>query len=143
MLILPSVTPLTYQKYLSLSKGQMTDLIYTEKELVQSLREYISAEESKLAAVKRYIQTLWLNNNPTVIFRYCTWVQYWCHWTWMLPFNATLYLLFKPEAELIPHNYQTVFKCNIWKYTFILLLLTFLILWFDKYPSLWINVSKK
>lgn len=32
----------------------MTDLIYTEKELVQSLREYIEAEESKLAAVKRY-----------------------------------------------------------------------------------------
>lgn len=35
----------------------MTDLIYTEKELVQSLREYIKAEESKLAAVKRYIYT--------------------------------------------------------------------------------------
>lgn len=35
--------------------GQMTDLIYTEKELVQSLREYIKAEESKLDAVKRYI----------------------------------------------------------------------------------------
>lgn len=33
--------------------GQMTDLIYTEKELVQSLKEYIQAEESKLAAVKR------------------------------------------------------------------------------------------
>lgn len=33
----------------------MTDLIYTEKELVQSLRDYIKAEESKLAAVKRYI----------------------------------------------------------------------------------------
>lgn len=40
---------------LSLSAGHMTDLIYTEKELVQSLREYIKAEESKLAAVKRYI----------------------------------------------------------------------------------------
>lgn len=34
--------------------GQMTDLLYTEKELVQSLRDYIKAEESKLAAVKRY-----------------------------------------------------------------------------------------
>lgn len=43
---------------LCLSAGQMTDLIYTEKELVQSLREYIKAEESKLAAVKRYIRTL-------------------------------------------------------------------------------------
>lgn len=32
----------------------MTDLIYTEKELVQSLRDYIKAEESKLAAVKRF-----------------------------------------------------------------------------------------
>lgn len=43
---------------LSLSAGQMTDLIYTEKELVQSLREYIKAEESKLSAVKRYIYKL-------------------------------------------------------------------------------------
>lgn len=34
----------------------MTDLIYTEKELVQSLRDYINAEESKLAAVKRFAQ---------------------------------------------------------------------------------------
>lgn len=34
-------------------EGQMTDLVYTEKELVQSLREYIKAEESKLAAIKR------------------------------------------------------------------------------------------
>ena len=32
----------------------MTDLIFTEKELVQSLKEYIKAEEAKLAAVKRY-----------------------------------------------------------------------------------------
>lgn len=35
--------------------GHMTDLIYTEKELVRSLRDYIKAEESKLAAVKRCI----------------------------------------------------------------------------------------
>lgn len=34
--------------------GHMTDLIYTEKELVQSLRDYIKAEESKLATVKRF-----------------------------------------------------------------------------------------
>ena len=33
--------------------GQMTDLIFTERELVQSLKDYIKAEESKLAAVKR------------------------------------------------------------------------------------------
>uniref|UniRef100_A0A8D0AQI3 Procollagen-proline, 2-oxoglutarate 4-dioxygenase (proline 4-hydroxylase), alpha polypeptide 2 n=1 Tax=Sander lucioperca TaxID=283035 RepID=A0A8D0AQI3_SANLU len=42
----------------SLSAGQMTDLIYTEKELVQSLREYIQAEESKLAAVKSWANKL-------------------------------------------------------------------------------------
>lgn len=46
------VQPLTCW-YLSPHAGHMTDLIYTEKELVQSLRDYISAEESKLAAVKR------------------------------------------------------------------------------------------
>ncbi|XP_063341586.1 prolyl 4-hydroxylase subunit alpha-2-like isoform X1 [Pelmatolapia mariae] len=40
------------------SIGQMTDLIYTEKELVQSLREYIKAEESKLAAVKSWANKL-------------------------------------------------------------------------------------
>lgn len=39
-----------------MSAGHLTDLIYTEKELVQSLREYIKAEESKLAAVKRCVQ---------------------------------------------------------------------------------------
>ncbi|MED6292210.1 Prolyl 4-hydroxylase, alpha polypeptide [Characodon lateralis] len=36
----------------------MTDLLYTEKELVQSLREYIRAEESKLAAVKSWASKL-------------------------------------------------------------------------------------
>ncbi|XP_061595391.1 prolyl 4-hydroxylase subunit alpha-2-like isoform X1 [Cololabis saira] len=40
------------------SIGQMTDLLYTEKELVQSLREYIKAEESKLAAVKSWASRL-------------------------------------------------------------------------------------
>uniref|UniRef100_A0A3Q0RHQ7 procollagen-proline 4-dioxygenase n=1 Tax=Amphilophus citrinellus TaxID=61819 RepID=A0A3Q0RHQ7_AMPCI len=43
---------------LCVSAGQMTDLIYTEKELVQSLREYIKAEESKLAAVKSWASKL-------------------------------------------------------------------------------------
>lgn len=33
--------------------GQMTDLIFAERELVQSLKEYIEAEELKLEAVKR------------------------------------------------------------------------------------------
>ncbi|XP_024122315.1 prolyl 4-hydroxylase subunit alpha-2 isoform X1 [Oryzias melastigma] len=40
------------------SIGQMTDLLYTEKELVQSLRDYIKAEESKLAAVKSWANKL-------------------------------------------------------------------------------------
>uniref|UniRef100_A0A3Q3SX00 procollagen-proline 4-dioxygenase n=1 Tax=Mastacembelus armatus TaxID=205130 RepID=A0A3Q3SX00_9TELE len=38
--------------------GHMTDLVYTEKELVQSLKEYIKAEESKLAAVKSWANKL-------------------------------------------------------------------------------------
>uniref|UniRef100_A0A8C2ZPN8 procollagen-proline 4-dioxygenase n=2 Tax=Cyclopterus lumpus TaxID=8103 RepID=A0A8C2ZPN8_CYCLU len=42
----------------SVSAGQMTDLIHTEKELVQSLRDYIKAEESKLAAVKSWANKL-------------------------------------------------------------------------------------
>ncbi|XP_022542510.1 prolyl 4-hydroxylase subunit alpha-2 isoform X1 [Astyanax mexicanus] len=40
------------------SIGQMTDLLFTERELVQSLKEYIQAEESKLAAVKRWADKL-------------------------------------------------------------------------------------
>ena len=33
--------------------GHMTDLIYAEKDLVQSLKEYILVEESKLSKIKR------------------------------------------------------------------------------------------
>lgn len=33
--------------------GQMTDLLYTEKDLVTSLKDYIRAEENKLERVKR------------------------------------------------------------------------------------------
>ncbi|KAK9536906.1 hypothetical protein VZT92_006659 [Zoarces viviparus] len=40
------------------SISQMTDLIYTEKELVQSLRDYIKAEETKLDAVKSWANKL-------------------------------------------------------------------------------------
>ncbi|XP_061106308.1 prolyl 4-hydroxylase subunit alpha-2 isoform X5 [Conger conger] len=40
------------------SIGQMTDLIFTEKELVQSLKEYIQAEETKLSAVKSWASKL-------------------------------------------------------------------------------------
>ncbi|XP_055035709.1 prolyl 4-hydroxylase subunit alpha-2 isoform X1 [Misgurnus anguillicaudatus] len=40
------------------SIGQMTDLIFTERELVQSLKEYIQAEELKLEAVKSWANKL-------------------------------------------------------------------------------------
>ncbi|XP_043077175.1 prolyl 4-hydroxylase subunit alpha-2-like isoform X4 [Puntigrus tetrazona] len=40
------------------SIGQMTDLIFTERELVQSLKEYIEAEEMKLEAVKSWANKL-------------------------------------------------------------------------------------
>ncbi|XP_058613834.1 prolyl 4-hydroxylase subunit alpha-2 isoform X5 [Onychostoma macrolepis] len=40
------------------SISQMTDLIFTERELVQSLKEYIEAEEMKLEAVKSWANKL-------------------------------------------------------------------------------------
>ncbi|KAM9364477.1 prolyl 4-hydroxylase subunit alpha-1b isoform 2-T2 [Pholidichthys leucotaenia] len=40
------------------SIGQMTDLIYTEKDLVTSLKDYIRAEENKLEQVKRWADKL-------------------------------------------------------------------------------------
>uniref|UniRef100_A0A4W5MCG8 procollagen-proline 4-dioxygenase n=1 Tax=Hucho hucho TaxID=62062 RepID=A0A4W5MCG8_9TELE len=40
------------------SPGQMTDLLYTEKDLVTSLKDYIRAEESKLEQVKKWAQKL-------------------------------------------------------------------------------------
>uniref|UniRef100_A0A8C5ATB5 procollagen-proline 4-dioxygenase n=1 Tax=Gadus morhua TaxID=8049 RepID=A0A8C5ATB5_GADMO len=49
---------LSIQEDIFTSIGQMTDLIHTEKELVQSLKEYILAEESKLAAVKSWANKL-------------------------------------------------------------------------------------
>ncbi|XP_074528953.1 prolyl 4-hydroxylase subunit alpha-2 isoform X2 [Halichoeres trimaculatus] len=48
----------TAQAEVFTSISQMTDLLYTEKELVQSLRDYIKAEESKLAAVKSWANKL-------------------------------------------------------------------------------------
>ncbi|XP_025919056.1 prolyl 4-hydroxylase subunit alpha-2 isoform X4 [Apteryx rowi] len=38
--------------------GQMTDLIYAEKDLVQSLKEYIRAEESKLSQIKSWAEKM-------------------------------------------------------------------------------------
>ncbi|AWP13818.1 putative prolyl 4-hydroxylase subunit alpha-1 [Scophthalmus maximus] len=40
------------------SIGQMTDLLYTEKDLVTSLKDYIKAEENKLEQVKRWADKL-------------------------------------------------------------------------------------
>ncbi|XP_072446517.1 prolyl 4-hydroxylase subunit alpha-2-like isoform X1 [Chiloscyllium punctatum] len=40
------------------SIGQMTDLIYVEKDLVKSLKEYIKAEESKLTKIKSWAEKL-------------------------------------------------------------------------------------
>ncbi|XP_048459724.1 prolyl 4-hydroxylase subunit alpha-2-like isoform X1 [Rhincodon typus] len=40
------------------SIGQMTDLIYIEKDLVKSLKEYIKAEESKLTEIKSWAEKL-------------------------------------------------------------------------------------
>ncbi|XP_033995861.1 prolyl 4-hydroxylase subunit alpha-2 isoform X3 [Trematomus bernacchii] len=48
----------TTQAEIFTSISQMTDLIYTEKELVQSLSEYIKAEESKLSAIKSWANKL-------------------------------------------------------------------------------------
>uniref|UniRef100_A0A4W4EYT1 procollagen-proline 4-dioxygenase n=1 Tax=Electrophorus electricus TaxID=8005 RepID=A0A4W4EYT1_ELEEL len=38
--------------------GQMTDLLYTEKDLVTSLKDYIRAEENKLEQVKQWVEKL-------------------------------------------------------------------------------------
>ncbi|XP_067876564.1 prolyl 4-hydroxylase subunit alpha-1-like isoform X1 [Heterodontus francisci] len=40
------------------SIGQMTDLLYTEKDLVTSLKDYIKAEETKLGEIKRWAEKL-------------------------------------------------------------------------------------
>ncbi|XP_014640361.1 PREDICTED: prolyl 4-hydroxylase subunit alpha-1 isoform X3 [Ceratotherium simum simum] len=40
------------------SIGQMTDLIYTEKDLVTSLKDYIKAEEDKLEQIKKWAEKL-------------------------------------------------------------------------------------
>uniref|UniRef100_A0A6Q2YMM5 procollagen-proline 4-dioxygenase n=1 Tax=Esox lucius TaxID=8010 RepID=A0A6Q2YMM5_ESOLU len=54
-----SLSIITYLLFsFNLLLGQMTDLIYTEKELVQSLKEYIKAEEYKLEAVKSWANRL-------------------------------------------------------------------------------------
>uniref|UniRef100_A0A3B3ZXQ7 Prolyl 4-hydroxylase subunit alpha-1 n=1 Tax=Periophthalmus magnuspinnatus TaxID=409849 RepID=A0A3B3ZXQ7_9GOBI len=43
-----------YSLFTVYSLGQMTDLLYTEKDLVTSLKDYIKAEENKLAQIKQW-----------------------------------------------------------------------------------------
>ncbi|XP_072881491.1 prolyl 4-hydroxylase subunit alpha-1b isoform X1 [Hemitrygon akajei] len=54
--ILISITQAHTDFYTSI--GQMTDLLYTEKDLVTSLKDYIKAEESKLGEIKRWAEKL-------------------------------------------------------------------------------------
>uniref|UniRef100_A0A3Q0SD90 procollagen-proline 4-dioxygenase n=1 Tax=Amphilophus citrinellus TaxID=61819 RepID=A0A3Q0SD90_AMPCI len=42
----------------SLFTGQMTDLVFTEKDLVTSLKDYIQAEENKLEQIKKWADKL-------------------------------------------------------------------------------------
>lgn len=56
MIVMLSLTivrsPLWVLLFLS---GHMTDLLYTEKDLVTSLKDYIRAEENKLERLKQWV----------------------------------------------------------------------------------------
>ncbi|XP_037638399.1 prolyl 4-hydroxylase subunit alpha-1b isoform X3 [Sebastes umbrosus] len=58
LLLLSSLQSLSANKDFFTSIGQMTDLLYTEKDLVTSLKDYIKAEENKLEQVKRWADKL-------------------------------------------------------------------------------------
>ncbi|XP_030642153.1 prolyl 4-hydroxylase subunit alpha-1b isoform X2 [Chanos chanos] len=59
LLVLSSVLhTLTAHNDFFTSIGQMTDLLYTEKDLVTSLKDYIRAEENKLEQVKAWAEKL-------------------------------------------------------------------------------------
>ncbi|XP_034041112.1 prolyl 4-hydroxylase subunit alpha-1-like [Thalassophryne amazonica] len=58
LLLLSSLQSLSAHNSFFTSIGQMTDLLYTEKDLVTSLKEYIRAEESKLQRVKQWADKL-------------------------------------------------------------------------------------
>lgn len=47
------LSPISHWPFLLSLTGHMTDLIYAEKDLVQSLKEYILVEEAKLSKIKR------------------------------------------------------------------------------------------
>ncbi|KAM7408495.1 hypothetical protein PAMA_002292 [Pampus argenteus] len=57
-LLLSCLQSLSAQKEFFSSIGQMTDLLYTEKDLVTSLKDYIQAEENKLEQIKRWADKL-------------------------------------------------------------------------------------
>uniref|UniRef100_A0A3B3ZWV2 Prolyl 4-hydroxylase subunit alpha-1 n=1 Tax=Periophthalmus magnuspinnatus TaxID=409849 RepID=A0A3B3ZWV2_9GOBI len=52
LLLLSSLQSVSADFFTSI--GQMTDLLYTEKDLVTSLKDYIKAEENKLAQIKQW-----------------------------------------------------------------------------------------
>ncbi|KAK7901890.1 hypothetical protein WMY93_018659 [Mugilogobius chulae] len=56
LLLLSSLTSVSADFFTSI--GQMTDLLYTEKDLVTSLKDYIKAEENKLAQIKQWADKL-------------------------------------------------------------------------------------
>uniref|UniRef100_A0A8C8A008 Prolyl 4-hydroxylase subunit alpha-1 n=1 Tax=Oryzias sinensis TaxID=183150 RepID=A0A8C8A008_9TELE len=58
LLLLSCLESLSANNDFFTSIGQMTDLLYTEKDLVTSLKDYIRAEENKLEQVKRWADRL-------------------------------------------------------------------------------------
>ncbi|XP_017287622.1 prolyl 4-hydroxylase subunit alpha-1b isoform X2 [Kryptolebias marmoratus] len=58
LLLLSCLQSLSANNDFFTSIGQMTDLLYTEKDLVTSLKDYIRAEENKLERVKRWADKL-------------------------------------------------------------------------------------
>ncbi|XP_041803604.1 prolyl 4-hydroxylase subunit alpha-1b isoform X3 [Chelmon rostratus] len=58
LLLLSCLQSLSAHNDFFTSTGQMTDLLYTEKDLVTSLKDYIRAEENKLERVKQWADKL-------------------------------------------------------------------------------------
>ncbi|XP_028982848.1 prolyl 4-hydroxylase subunit alpha-1b isoform X3 [Betta splendens] len=58
LLLLSCLQSLSAHNDFFTSIGQMTDLLYTEKDLVTSLKDYIKAEENKLEQIKRWADKL-------------------------------------------------------------------------------------
>nr|XP_033469148.1 prolyl 4-hydroxylase subunit alpha-1b isoform X3 [Epinephelus lanceolatus] len=66
LLLLSCLQSLSASSEFFTSIGQMTDLLYTEKDLVTSLKDYIRAEENKLEQVKRWADKLDSLSNTAV-----------------------------------------------------------------------------